>query len=71
MAVTRAKDSCTICYNAEISKLISEPLVNELCYLDGIYDAIDKDFDDVKEFMRIMNVRQSEEVVLQEELPAV
>lgn len=71
VAVTRAKDSCTICYNAEISKLISEPLVNELCYLDGIYDAIDKDFDDVKEFMRIMNVRQSEEVVLQEELPAV
>lgn len=72
VAVTRAKDSCTICYTAKVTTLISDPLMNELCHLDTIYDAIDKEFDDVREFMRVMNIpQQQENVPVETELPAV
>lgn len=73
VAVTRAKDSCTICYTASVTKLIGDPLMNDLCYLDTVYDTIDKDFDDVKEFMRVMNIKQKHELpeVEKVELPAV
>ncbi len=56
VAFTRAKKSCTVFYNDQISALISDPIDNDYCVLDTIYDAIDKNFDDVNEFMRVMNI---------------
>ncbi len=57
VAVTRAKTTCTICYNNALTTLVGSPLDNEYCALDTIYDAVNKEFDDVEEFMRVMNIQ--------------
>jgi len=56
VAVTRAKTSCTICYSDAPSTLVSNPLDNEYCALDAVYDAVNKDFADVDEFMQLMHI---------------
>lgn len=60
VAITRAKDSVTICYNTEITKLLSSPLDNDYCELDRIYEVTKKDFNDVDEFIRLFHLENSE-----------
>lgn len=56
VAVTRAKNSVTICYKTELTQLLSNPLDNDYCVLDRIYDETKKNFDDVGEFIKLFHL---------------
>jgi len=59
VAATRAMDSLTICYDKEVSCLISNPDSNKYCFLDKVYAATRKDFDDIGAFNELFKIDNS------------
>lgn len=73
VAVTRAKDTVTICYHDDLTELVDSPLNNCYSELDSVYDAQGMDFDDVGAFMSLLHLgdgggqgEQAEELMLAE-----
>lgn len=62
VAVTRAKENVYISYHSNLTELIANSRDNSYSYLDNIYNNTKKDYDDVGAFVRLFNLKSSNNI---------
>lgn len=58
VAVTRAREKVHICYNKQLSELISSPDKNQYSYLDEVYENSNREYTDVADFLALFSFKE-------------